>query len=127
MQSLNLTLEGNVPPKKNSRIHTKSGLSFPSKAFTEWQDDAIKQVRIQTKARFYNPVSVEVVIYFGKLARADVDNRLTSILDMLVEAFVLKDDDWQSVPRVVATGEYRKGQPGAIVTITEIKDVLTQL
>lgn len=117
---LELVLDGNVPSKKNSRIHTRSGASIPSKAFTEWQDEAIRQVREQTKKRFYQPVSVDVVIYFGTLAKADCDNRLTSILDMLVAAFVLKDDKWQDVPNGSFRGEYRKGNPGALVRITEI-------
>lgn len=120
-----LELEGNVPSKKNSRINTRSGLSLPSKAFEEWQSDAIKQVRIQTRARFYKPVSVEATIYFGTLARADVDNRLTSILDMLVEAFVLKDDKWQDVPQISARGEYRKGKPGATIKIAELENTFT--
>lgn len=123
---LELTLEGNVPSKKNSRIRTRSGLSLPSKDFADWQNDAIKQVRLQTKARFYKPVAVDATIYFGTLAKADVDNRLTSILDMLVEAFVLKDDKWQDVPQVSARGEHRKGKPGATIRITELEHAFTQ-
>lgn len=119
-KALSLELEGNVPSKKNSRIHTRSGVSVPSKNFIDWQNDAIKQVRIQTTARFYKPVCVEVIIHFGTQIRADLDNRLTSILDMLVEAFILKDDKWQDVPSVSAMASYRKGKPGATIRIIEL-------
>lgn len=115
-----LVLEGNVPSKKNSRINRGDGVSFPSKKYVQWQADAIKQVRLQTRHRFFEPVSAEVIIYFGTNIRADLDNRLTSILDMLVEALVLRDDKWQDVPRMVAQAEYRKGKPGAFIRLSEV-------
>lgn len=117
---IELVLEGSVPSKKNQRINRGDGMSFPSKKFIQWQDDALKQVRMQTRQRFYVPVAAEVIIFFGTMVRADLDNRLTSILDMLVEALVLKDDKWQDVPRIAVQAEYRKGKPGAFIRLTEI-------
>lgn len=117
---IELVLEGSVPSKKNSRINRGDGVSFPSKKFVQWQSDALKQVRMQSRQRFYVPVAVEVIIYFGTKVRADLDNRLTSILDMLVEGLVLKDDKWQDVPRIAVEAEYRKGQPGAFIRLTEL-------
>lgn len=117
---IELTLEGSVASKKNSRINRGDGMSFPSKKFMQWQNDALKQCRMQTRQRFYVPVGIEVIIYFGTRIRADLDNRLTSILDMLVEALVLPDDKWQDVPRIAVQAEYRKGQPGAFIRLTEI-------
>lgn len=119
-QTVELTLEGNVPSKKNSRIRTRSGSSIPSKAFYDWQNDALLQTKAQTRARGLSGVSVEVIIYFGTNIRADLDNRLTSILDMLVEGLVLRDDKWQDVPRLAVQAEYRKANPGAFVRITEL-------
>ena len=118
---IELVLEGSVPSKKNQRINRGDGVSFPSKKFVQWQSDALKQVRIQTRQRFYVPVGIEVIIYFGTKVRSDLDNRLSSILDMLVEALVLKDDKWQDVPRIAIEAEYRKGSPGAFIRITEIE------
>lgn len=115
-----LTLDGNVPSKKNSRIRTRAGAYIPSKPFYDWQESAMQQVRLQTRERFFTPVAIEVIIYFGTKARADLDNRLTSILDMLVECVVLRDDKWQDVPRMATQAEYRKGKPGAFVRITEL-------
>lgn len=117
---IELVLEGSVPSKKNQRINRGDGVSFPSKKFVQWQSDALKQVRIQTRQRFLVPVGVEVIIYFGTKVRSDLDNRLSSILDMLVEALVLRDDKWQDVPRIAIEAEYRKGNPGAFIRLTEI-------
>lgn len=119
---IELVLEGNVPSKKNSRINTKSGSSFPSKAFSDWQDLALGQVRRQTRHRFRGLVQIELIIYFGTLGRADTDNKVTSILDMLVEALVLKDDYWESVARTVYEAAYRPGKGGAFIRITELPD-----
>lgn len=117
---IGLVLEGNVPSKKNSRARTRSGVSIPNKRFVQWQDAALWQVRAQTRQRFLVPVQVDAIIYFGTKVRADVDNRLTSILDMLVEGVVLPDDAYQNVVSGRAIGVYRKGKPGAFVRIKEI-------
>lgn len=119
-KTVELVLTGSVPSKKNSRINRGDGKSFPSKKFVQWQVDALKQVRLQTHERFYAPVQAEVIIYFATLARADLDNRLTSILDMLVEGLVLRDDKWQDVPLMKVQAEYRKNQPGAFIRLTEV-------
>lgn len=117
---IELVLEGNIPSKKNSRINRGDGVSFPSKKYAEWEKYALQSVRLQTRQRFFNPVSIEVIIYFGSDARADLDNRLTSILDMLVDALVLRDDKWQDVPMIQLQAEYRQKKPGAFIRITEL-------
>lgn len=115
-----IRLEGNVPSKKNSRINRFDGKSFPSKKYYDWHKYAIQQVRLQTRARFFKPVSIHAKIIFGTNVRADIDNRLTSILDMLTDALVICDDKWQSVPKISACAEYDKGKPGAIIIIEEL-------
>lgn len=117
---IELILEGCVPSKKNSRINRGDGMSFPSKKYADWEKYALGAVRIQTRERFYNPVSIEVIIYFGTDTRADLDNRLTSILDMLVDALVLRDDKWQDIPMMQLQAEYRQRNPGAFIRITEL-------
>ena len=120
LKTARIVLEGNVPSKKNSRVHTRSGASVPNKKFIQWQESALWQVRAQCKQRFLMPVRVDAIIYFGTKARADADNRLTSILDMLVEGVVLPDDAYQQVVSGRAIGLYRKGKPGAFVRIQEL-------
>lgn len=120
-----LKLAGNIPAKKNSRINRGDGMSFPSRDFENWQTTAMQNVRLQTRVRFSYPVSMEVIIYFGSDTRADLDNRLTSILDMLVKCMVLPDDKWQDVPMIALQAEYRKNRPGAFIRMTELpSDIL---
>ena len=122
-QQLEIVLNGNVPSKKNSRVRTRSGSYIPSKEFADWQVDAMWQVRQQTRERFFKPVCVDVTIIFGRKSKSDLDNRLTSILDMLVEALILRDDRYEYVPQMSARAEYRKNEPGAIIRITEVAPV----
>lgn len=119
-KTVEITLDGNIPSKKNSRINLKSGVSIPNNKFVQWQNDALIMIRRQTRERFYNPVSIEVIVYFGTNGRADLDNRLTSILDMLVEGLILRDDKWQDVPLMTVQAEHRPRKPGAFIRITEI-------
>lgn len=117
---IELNLTGSVPSKKNSRVRTRSGDSIPSKAFYDWEESAQQQVRLQTRHRFFGLVHIEAIIYFGTLGRADTDNKMTSILDMLVGCMVLTDDYWESVAKTSYEAAYRPGKPGAFVRITEL-------
>lgn len=93
---------------------------MPSKEFVQWQKDALVEVRRQTRARFYGHIHIELILYFGTLGRADTDNKVTSILDMLVAAFVLRDDYWETVAKTSYEAAYRPGKPGAFIRITEL-------
>jgi Holliday junction resolvase RusA-like endonuclease len=117
-----LTFKGTIPSKKNSRVNTKDGQSFPNKKFVQWQDDSIVELRRQTRHRFFKPVSLEVIIYFGTIGKADIDNKVTSLLDMFSEALIIPDDKWQHVPIMKVQAEYRPGNPGAFVRIEELPD-----
>lgn len=116
-----IVLTGSIPSKKNNRINRGDGKSFASKKFVQWQDAAISTVRQHTRLRFMQPVSIEVIVYFGTDGRADLDNRLTSILDMLVEGAILPDDKWQIIPLIALQAEYRPRKPGAFIRITELE------
>lgn len=76
---------------------------------------------MQNKHRFLRcHLQIEVILYFATLGRADTDNKVTSLLDMLVEGLVLPDDYWESVTRTVYEAAYRPGNPGAFIRITEL-------
>lgn len=122
---LELTLEGAIPSKKNQRINRSDGKSFPSLEYSNWQKSAMIQVRQQTRQRFITPVEIEIICIFGRKVICDLDNRLSSILDMLKDTLVIKDDNWQCVPKVSVEAEYKKGvQNGAIIRIYEVKPIV---
>ena len=122
LKTVELVLNGVIPSKKNSRINTKDGQSFPNKKFVQWQEDSIVEIRRQTRQRFIQPVSLEVIIYFGTIGKADIDNKVTSLLDMFSEMVLIPDDKWQHVPIMKVQAEYRPGKPGAFIRIEELPD-----
>lgn len=115
-----LIFTGTIPSKKNSRINTSDGKSFPNKKFVQWQSDQIIELRRQSRHRFFGPVSLEAIIYFGTTGTADIDNKVTSLLDMFKDALIIPDDKWQNVPIMKVQAEYRPGKPGAFVRLEEL-------
>lgn len=122
LKIVELRFDGTIPSKKNSRVNTSEGKSFPNKKFVQWQKDAISELRRQTRHRFFKPVSLEAIIYFGTIGKADIDNKVTSLLDMMHEALLIQDDKWQNVPIMKVQAEYRAGKSGAFVRLTELED-----
>lgn len=115
-----LKLTGNVPSKKNSRINTRSGRSFPSKAYTEWHEQATAELNTQHLVSFDKPVRIQADFYFKDNIRRDLDNRLTSILDLFVDLGIIKDDRWQCVPELITTGQLDRNNPRVLIKIEEV-------
>lgn len=106
-----LEIKGRVPSKKNSRINTRFGRSFPSKAYKEWHEDASWQLYTQKKPMGLTKAQVELHFYMPDNRRADLTNKAESVMDLLVDVGVLKDDSWQVVNTIILKGELNKENP----------------
>lgn len=100
-----VNIPGEVPAKKNSRINTKSGKSFPSKSYRAWHDGSIvllcAEARRQGVTRPVDrPCAIFLSIRHRDHRRRDSDNVLSSVLDLLVDAGILADDRWHIVRQV---------------------------
>lgn len=93
-----IVLYGRIPSKKNSRINTRSGRSFPSAKYTEWHKDATKQL---TGAKAITEKGMTLTFYMPDNRRCDLTNKAESVMDLLVDNGLLEDDCWQ------VTGEVR--------------------
>lgn len=119
-------ISGETPSKKNSRINTRSGRSFPNRRYVKWHDNAINELRTAMNENKWKPVfegekiELSLVFYHGDLRRRDSDNQLSSVLDTLIDARIIPDDNWQVVPRKIVLDEYEKGNPHCIVEIKKI-------
>lgn len=121
-----LTIHGETPSKKNSRINTRSGRSFPSKRYMEWHDSALAEiltalsrgeaVRIPEGQK----VAVSFAFFHGDLKRRDSDNQCSSILDTMIDAGIIPDDNWKVVPVKHIYDFYDKGKPRCVVVVEEI-------
>lgn len=93
-----ISIKGRIPSKKNSRITTRSGRSFPSAKYTEWHKDASWQLK-----NFKEKISadyLELNFYFPDNRRTDLTNKAESIMDLLVDNGFLEDDCWQVIPNL---------------------------
>lgn len=93
---------GETPSKKNSRINTRSGKSFPNQHYAKWETEAVAQLMSQGRPKepIDVPIKLTVNFYHGDNVRRDSDNQLSSILDALQKAAVLSDDRWQIVQAI---------------------------
>lgn len=131
---MQLTISGSVPSKKNSRITTASGRSFPNKTYMAWEKDALTQLALQKWEPITKyPVQLTVVFYVKDRVHRDLDNMLSSILDVLkdhkvkgviVRQGVIQDDSWRYVsPITVSVEGVSKCCPRAEIYIESIANL----
>lgn len=124
-----LVIRGETPSKKNSRINTRSGRSFPGKRYMDWLDSALFQLvdqiadfrRNGKTLVFERGLELTVTFYHGDLKRRDSDNQLSSILDMLVDAQVIPDDNWEILPAKHIFDAYDKGNPRCVISLEPLR------
>jgi len=121
---MKLIIQGETPAKKNSRINTRSGRSFPSKKYTEWHKNASSHIPFLDTIE--NPCVINLHFIHGDLRRRDSDNGTSSILDLLVDSKVLKDDNWQIVKELHIKNSYEKNKPRCEIEIREIENEKTE-
>jgi len=120
-------ITGRIPSKKNSRISTRSGRSFPSKKYTEWHKDAMIQISDEWSGE---PIEyVEKIVLAFKMPdnrRKDLTNCTESVMDLLVDAGILKDDCWQVIPNITLMGMLDSESPGCIIGLYGTKQTTQQ-
>lgn len=119
-----ITLLGQVPAQKNEKriaINTRTGKPFPmtSPAVKAWQEEVGWQLKNAPK--FPGRVEIAFNFYCKDNRRRDLDNMISSVQDSLVRAGVIKDDSWQVLTIVGATGAYDKDRPRVEIFIDEVE------
>lgn len=124
MQEYIFVLPGETPAKKNSRITLRNGKTIPSKNYTEWHSMSLRELFSQKKPEepITSPVSVILSFYHGDLRRRDSDNGTSSIMDLLVDAKILADDNWQIVRQIAVFNYYDKGAPRCRISICQMQE-----
>lgn len=134
MRDINFNIAGQVPSKKNNKRilkNSRTGNRFiaNSEKFNDWHEKALREVCLFSKAAKYrnkprkNPLSIRMSFYNKDNRRHDLDNMVSSVLDLLVDAGYLEDDHCKIVSSmlVVFRGVDRKN-PRVEVTITELAE-----
>lgn len=118
---MEIEIKGRIPSKKNSRITVRStGMSFPSKKYTEWHKDAMNQLKEQmvpkTKAKMVEMIAL--TFYAPDNRAADLTNKTESIMDLLVDYGLIEDDNWFVCPDImISFGGVDKENPRVVITI----------
>ena len=115
--------------KKNSQqilINKATGRPFimPSKKYKEYEKNALWFI---PKGETINkPVNVKCLFYMPTKRKCDLVNMQESILDVMVKAGLLKDDNYSIVQSMDGSRVlYDKSNPRTEVYITEVKEYAT--
>ena len=115
------TLPFDTPSKKNSRVtDTRTGRTFPNRKFVEWHKKASAYFRSHFSNDFKpfdGPVQIDMTFNHGTLRRCDSDNKVSSILDLLVDVGLIPDDNWQIVRTICISNRYEKGFSSCTVEV----------
>jgi len=129
MSDVVLEIKGRIPSKKNSLRRMKFGkkvVTIASKEYIDWERTAVVLFAALVSGRGlplpFKRVSVDVAITFPDRRRTDMSNKIEGLMDSLVKAGVIEDDNWTVVPdlRVRALG-HDPVRAGARITIKEVE------
>lgn len=71
-------------------------------------------------------VSVQITIFADTARRADLTNKAESIMDLLVDNYILEDDNWFAVPHIeLEFGGIDKKNPRAEINLHRIPKLST--
>lgn len=125
---MKLTVSSSTPSQKNRKIismNRGTGRPFLRTApqVKAWHDKAVLELREQFKG--YKivdyPINLAVVFFYDSKRRHDLDNALSSIMDVMVEAGIITDDSTDYVDNIdISFGGYDKENPRAEIFIDEL-------
>jgi Holliday junction resolvase RusA-like endonuclease len=92
-------LEGDIVPKARARITSRG--NFHCQRYCDWMETAIAELTYQKLTKGYNqelalPCSLQIVLINPK-KRGDIDNLAGSIMDALVKAEIVKNDNLNNI------------------------------
>lgn len=96
-----ITLTGRIPSKKNSKIMVcrgKTPMLLPSAKYTEWHKDAMLQLKGVDKI---DKDILFLTFYSPDKRPSDLSNKTESIMDLLVDAGLIEDDNWFVIKKLV--------------------------
>lgn len=116
---MRLVITGEVPSLKNSKqifVNKRTGKPFITSSSNSktWQAEAKRQLTEQFAGYQISgyPISIAITCYFGTKRRKDLDNVCGGVMDALVHAGILEDDDVSHVDNIdLSFGGYDKEAP----------------
>ncbi|MEO0870113.1 MAG: RusA family crossover junction endodeoxyribonuclease [Cyanobacteria bacterium J06642_11] len=117
MTTLTFELTGPIVPKSRART-TANGTYHPHR-YNNWKKDAISDLSSQYQGEPLEQALVSIHLTGKHNRQGDADNVAGSILDALVQARVLVDDNMKRVPSLALSLDWdKKAEPMAIVVLS---------
>lgn len=119
---MRITLQGQVPAKKNSRAGVVRGnriMNFPSQTHRRWEEDVLKQL-MEYRGQADKRVCITYFFYVKDERKRDIDNMICSVNDVLVKSGLLKDDSWKWLSIGAADAALDRQNPRALLLVEEI-------
>lgn len=99
---LRLTIKGHVPSKKNSKrkvwrnskLHGRRGYLIPSEAHEIWHNDAFQKINEAKVQPVPSATGGKLTFYALDMKPNDLTNKAESVMDLLVNTKIIKDDNW---------------------------------
>lgn len=113
-----LELEGCVIPKARPRGTSKGSHHYLPQGYREWKDAAIACLRKQQPPLKLSGVRVDVVLEGKHRRQGDADNIIGSLMDALVQAGILANDNLVCVTGISLELNYNKDNPRTIIAIS---------
>lgn len=119
-------LKGVVPSQKNAKTiayNSKTGKPFimSSKKVREWQEEAGDILDLLEIAKYECPVKIDFTFYHKDKRQKDLDNEITSCLDLLKKHRIISDDNCFVVQELTGRfGGVRRDNYGVEIKITPI-------
>lgn len=126
MTTYTFTFDGITPSKKDQQqiFKTKAGRPFitSSRRHKAWHTEASWRLRQQLagmagKFPVQRAKRVGLQIFYGDRRRRDNSNVWESVADLLVDAGILSDDNWECTGPTYQLPAYRQGRPGWVAII----------
>lgn len=120
-----LELAGAIVPKARPRF-SKNGAAYLPTGYRDWKDGATAALAAQWGNRGPIAVPVAIAIHLrGKHNRAaDADNVGGSLMDALVQAGILANDNLRAVPSLAVTLDHGKQMPSALIHLSPCQQTL---
>lgn len=117
---MRFTITGDVPSKKNSKqiIYVRGRpLIIPSKNHKTWHTQAINQLQ-EIKPVAKQIKHIDLKFYPSTRRKFDLTNKAESIMDLLVDAGIIEDDNYTVIPQIkIQFGSIDRQNPRAEIII----------
>ena len=124
---INFTLLGETPSKKNvNKFNTKTRRVYKDNNFVKWHDSQLMFLSLLAHSGKIKPflddkpLRIEMYFVHGDKKRRDSDNQCSSIMDLLVDSGIIKDDNWKIVREKLIVDSYQKNISECRIKIIEL-------